>query len=237
MRVAAVHFFVENDAVETFARRVGDQFFRQGDVFLAGKAEAVNDFADLVFRGLDALGNFHLLLARQQRHLPHLLEIHPHRVVQDVQPRRVVLLGVGLLDAVHFRLVHDLDFQRAQFGKNLVQLLRRDTVFRQRVVDVVVGQMALLLGEADEFLDFFRQLRVRTVVQSRDGDFLRGELAVEVVATRLPVCGMNLPRLCEPSILTYDSIFRRETESVRKYEKPFRLRQAAKRQFIFCGAM
>ena len=93
MRVPAVHLFVEHDAVEPLARRVGQQFFRQRDVFLAGEAEAVNDFADFVFGGFDALGNFHLLLAGQQRHLAHLLEIHPHRVVQNIQPVGVVLLG------------------------------------------------------------------------------------------------------------------------------------------------
>ena len=121
VRVAAVHFFVENDAVETFARRLGQQFFRQRDVFLAGETEAVNDFADFVFGGLDALGNLHLLLARQQRHLPHLLEIHPHRIVQNVQPAGVLLLGLGGFDAVHLRLIHNLDFQAAQLGKNFVQ--------------------------------------------------------------------------------------------------------------------
>ena len=47
MRVAAVHFFVEHDAVKPFARRVGQQFFRERDVFLAGKTEAVNDFGRL----------------------------------------------------------------------------------------------------------------------------------------------------------------------------------------------
>ena len=64
MRVAVVHFFVENDAVETLARRFGQKFFGQRDMFLAGKTEAVNDFADLVFRRFNALGNLDLLLAR-----------------------------------------------------------------------------------------------------------------------------------------------------------------------------
>ncbi len=95
MRVAVVHFVVEHNAVKAFARRFGHQFFRQRHVFLAGKAEAVNDFANFAFGGLDAFGNFHLLFARQQRHLAHLLEIHPHRVVRRVQPVRVFLLGAG----------------------------------------------------------------------------------------------------------------------------------------------
>ena len=165
VRVPAVHFFVEHDAVEPFARRVGQQFFRQRDVFLAGKAEAVNDFADFVLGGFDALGNFHLLLARQQGHLPHLFEIHPHRVVENIQPVGVVLVGFGGFDAIHLRLVHDFDFQCAELGKKFVQFLRRGAVFRQDIVDVVVGQMPLFPREADQFLDYAGQFRVRMILR------------------------------------------------------------------------
>ena len=125
MRLAAGHLFVQHHAVKAFARRVGQQFFRERDVFLAGKAKTVNDRAQLVFRLLDALGNLHLLLARQQRHRAHLLEIHPHRVVQRVQLARFLLVVFRLLDAVHFRLVHDFNFQLAQLGENFIQLFRR----------------------------------------------------------------------------------------------------------------
>ena len=45
MRFPAVHLFVQHDAVKAFARRLGQQFFRERDVFLAGKTEAVNDLA------------------------------------------------------------------------------------------------------------------------------------------------------------------------------------------------
>jgi hypothetical protein len=165
MRVAAVHLVVEHDAVEAFARRVGQQFFRQRRVFLAGKTEAVNDFADFNFRGLDALGNFHLLLAGQQRHLAHLPEIHPHRVIERVQPARLFLSGIGGFDMIHLRLIHDFDFKGAQLGEDLVQNFRGRGIFRQHFVEVVVGQMPLLPREADEFLDFFRKLRIGTVLQ------------------------------------------------------------------------
>ena len=74
---------------------------------------------------LDALGNLHFLLARQQGHLPHLVQIHPHRVVQDVQPRGVLLLAFGFLDVVHLGLVNNFNFERPQLGKNFVQLFRR----------------------------------------------------------------------------------------------------------------
>ena len=87
MLLPPLDLLVNNDPVEALLGRLGNEFFGQGDVFLAGEAEAVNDAFDLVLRLFDALGNFHLLLARQQRDLAHLLEVHPHRVVQDVQPR------------------------------------------------------------------------------------------------------------------------------------------------------
>ena len=44
-----------------------------------------------VFGFLDSLGNLHFLFARQERHLAHLLEIHPHRIIQNIE------LGLGLL--------------------------------------------------------------------------------------------------------------------------------------------
>ena len=50
-------------------------------------------------------------------------------IVQYVQPRfLVVLFRLGLLDAVHFRLVHNLDLQVAQFDVDLVEFLRPDEV-------------------------------------------------------------------------------------------------------------
>ena len=80
---------------------------------------------DLVFGVFDAFGDLHLLFARQQRHLAHLLEIHPDRIVQDVQPRLLVFLfRLGLLDAVHLRLVDDFDLQVAELDVDLVQFLR-----------------------------------------------------------------------------------------------------------------
>ena len=45
MVFAAFDFFVENDAVKAFFGRFGNEFFGQGDVFFAGKTEAVDDVA------------------------------------------------------------------------------------------------------------------------------------------------------------------------------------------------
>ena len=69
---------------------------------------------------LDALGNLHLLLAGEQGNLAHLLEIHPHRVIKDVEFRLgffLFLFGVvGLfpvLHAIHLRRLDDFDLHAA----------------------------------------------------------------------------------------------------------------------------
>ena len=66
----------------------------------------------------------------------------------------LLLFRLGLFDAVHFGLVHNLDLQVAQLDVNLVQFLRQDGRVGQRFVDVAVGQVALLLRQPDQFLDF-----------------------------------------------------------------------------------
>ena len=162
MLLAGVDLLVENHAVEALLGRLGNQLFRQRNVLFGGETEAVDDALDLVFGRFDALGNLHLLLARQQRHLAHLLEIHADRIVQDVEPPFLVLLvRFGLFDAVHLRLVNNLDLQIAQLDVDLVQFLRPDEGLGQRLVDIVVGQVALLLGQADQFLDLLRDLKAR----------------------------------------------------------------------------
>ncbi len=125
MVVAAFDFLVNDNAVEAFLGRFGNEFFGQGDVLLAGEAKAVDDALDLVLGVFDALGDFDLLLAGEQGHLAHLLEVHAHRVVQDVQACFLVLfVRFGLLDPVHLRLVNDLDFQVAQLAVEIVQVRR-----------------------------------------------------------------------------------------------------------------
>ena len=92
MAFAVGDFLVHNHAVKTLLGRLGQEFLRNGDVFLGGEAEAVNDALHLDFGLLDALANLDLLFAREQRHLAHLVHVHPHRVVQNFQPRVLVRL-------------------------------------------------------------------------------------------------------------------------------------------------
>jgi len=138
-------------------------------MLFTGESKTVNDFFDLVFGVFDPLGNLDFLFAREQGHLAHLLEIHPNRVVQNVQPALVLfLLRLRLFDVIHLRLVHDLHLEVAKLDIDLIQLLRRDHRVRQRVVDVVVGQVPLLLREPNEFPDLFGQIYSRLVFDGAD---------------------------------------------------------------------
>ena len=176
MVVAAFNLLVQNNAVEPLLGRLGDQFLRQRDVLLAGEAEAVDDFFDLVFRVFNPLGNLDLLFARQQGHLPHLLEIHPHRIVQNVQPGFVLFLfRLRLFDAVHLGLVHDFHLEIAELDVDFIQFLRRDHRVGQRIVDVVVRQIPLLLRQPNEFLDLFGQIDPRLAFDRADRLFRRAE--------------------------------------------------------------
>ena len=58
-------------------------------------------------------------------------------------------LRLRFLDAVRLGLIHDTDFETVQLGINLIQHLGRDGAIHQRVVDVIAGQVALLLGDGD----------------------------------------------------------------------------------------
>ncbi len=103
-------------------------FSARAIVFLARKTKAVNEALHRIVGVFDAFGNHHLLLAAEQRHLAHLLQIHPHRIVQNVEPAffLLFLFRLRLLDAVHFRLLHNIDFEMSQPDINLIQFLRRD---------------------------------------------------------------------------------------------------------------
>ena len=193
--VAAFDLLVEDDTVETLLGRLRNQLLGQSNVFLAGKTEAVNDPFNLVLRIFNALGDLDFLLARQQRDLPHLLEIHPDRVIEDVEPALVLLLlGLGLPDAIDFGLINDLDFETAEFAVDFVEFVGGNERVGQGIVDVGVGQIALFLGQPHEFLDLFGDIDARLAL---DGSKVGGgeHLLPGLALTRSWSCGGVLPRL------------------------------------------
>ena len=134
-----------------------EQLLPERDDVAADDAGLEQGLLGLQLGVLDPLGNLDLLLARQQRHLAHLLEVHAHRIVEDVVLRRArfLLLGLllALLVAVDLVRIEDVDLEVLEDGDDVLDVLRIVDALRQGVVDVVEGQVALLLREADEVAD------------------------------------------------------------------------------------
>jgi hypothetical protein len=113
--------------------------------------------------GLDAFGDGDFALARQQFDRAHFAQIHAHGIVGapdfvfvDVARRRAGLdflavglgIGVGLL-VVAFFVVDDVDAHLGQHRHGVFDLLRGHFVGRQGFVQLVVGDVAALLGGFD----------------------------------------------------------------------------------------
>ena len=131
MAFAVGDFLVHDDAVKALLGRLGQQFFRDGDVFLRRETEAIDDALHLDFGLLDFFANLDFLFAREQRNLAHLVHIHAHRVVENFEAR--VLIGflrlrlfrlLGAFGAFGLGLVHD-DFhvQGAQLAQQHVEVV------------------------------------------------------------------------------------------------------------------
>ncbi len=164
--LAAFDFFVDDDTVKALfaVEQLGPE---RGDVVADGRG------VEQLFLGfelgiLDAFGNFNFLLARQQRDLAHLLEIHADGIVEDVVLRaaRLLLLGffLALLVALDFIGVEDVDLKILQDGDNALDILRVIDGLGQGLVDVVKSEIALFLGETDERAYFLVHVAGRRIV-------------------------------------------------------------------------
>ena len=105
------------------------------------EAKTIDLLLHHVFGFLDPLGNLHLLFAGEQRDLAHLLEIHPHRIIQDIQLHFRLLFFLLLLDvflsifeAIDFRGFDDVDLHPAKPGQNKIELVRISQPLRQRLI-------------------------------------------------------------------------------------------------------
>jgi len=156
-------FVVGHHPVKTLPGRISQQLLGQRHVLLRGKSKLANDCPDLLFGHFNALGDFHLLLAREQRHLAHLLQIHPDRIIQDVQPGTLGKL-LQPLDTLRLDLVNDLDLEPAQLCANLLQVLRYGQVRRQMLADIRVGKMPLFPAQQHKLPDAFRDLTREIIV-------------------------------------------------------------------------
>ena len=178
---AALDLLVEDDAVETLA--AFDELLGEVEVRSGDETEAVEVALDLGLRILDALGNLHFLLAGEQRDLAHLLEVHADGIIQDVQAAAalalfflvvlvlfflVVVLFVGLvvrflfllevLVTVNVRGFDDVELHGAQARLDGFDQVGVVDAVGQRLVEIIPGEVALFLGQLDEFADFLLRL-------------------------------------------------------------------------------
>ena len=151
----AVDLLVDDDPVE--ALLAIEELLAERDDMAADDAGMEQGLLGVQLRVLDALGDLHLLLARQQRHLAHLLQIHADGIVENVVLGGAGLLLLGfllpLLVTVDLLRIQNVDLEILEDGNDVLDVLGVVDALRQGVIDVVESQIPLLLREADQVAD------------------------------------------------------------------------------------
>ncbi len=130
--------------------------------FVKCDRSAHDNLGDLVLSVFDPLGDFNLTFAGQQGNLPHFTQIHPNRVTGTTEGSGLQFYFVFILIVIAVTLGFDFVFRLNDFnvhltehGHDVLKLLRGDHVGRKHVIDLVIGQKALLFSQFDKLLDFF----------------------------------------------------------------------------------
>ena len=171
---AALDFAVHHHAIETFLRRIGQQFVGDGQMFFRGKSKPVKDFLHRQFGFLDPFADCNFLFAREQRHLRHLAHIHAYGIVQVLTAIFFDLLCLSTARRLGVALVDYLDIEAAEPRINLVDVIGRNMVIAQRVIDVVGRQVTALVREIDQSLDFFGEVNAGARLERFDHGFFAG---------------------------------------------------------------
>ena len=128
--LAALDFFIEDHTIEPFP--AFDEFPREIQMPAGNKAEATEMFLHHPFSLLNSLRDLDFLVSSQQRNLPHLLQIHPHRVIQNINLgcRSAFFFLFLLVDVffavpvpVNFGGLNDVDLQAAQTRENQIEFI------------------------------------------------------------------------------------------------------------------
>ena len=96
--------------------------------------------------------------------MSHLLQVHPHRIVKNIQFRlgfRLALcLGLPFIFVlVNLRSVDDVELHATQTLQDFIHDFGRRRILRKGFVEVVESEVVLLLGELDEFAQLRLNLR------------------------------------------------------------------------------
>ena len=147
---------VLDDPVKTFAGV--EQLLTEGDIFPGDETKFMEMLNRADFRLLDPLGNLHLLLPGEQRHLPHLAQIHPDRIVEDIQflgfllDHRLAgfLVPCGFFITINFAGLDDIDLEIPQEDEHALDLFGLIDRLRQGLVQIVKREVALFPGQLDQ---------------------------------------------------------------------------------------
>ncbi|MPN33843.1 hypothetical protein SDC9_181335 [bioreactor metagenome] len=138
--VTAIDKLVRHHPVKPLRPRL--QTVNQLQIEPRRKGELVEHLPLFALSQLDPLADLNLLLARQQRHLPHLVQIHPDRVVEKVHPAATPALLLLLMlntETLNLGGVDDLNLHPAQNRQIRLDVRVLDHRSRQRLIDIVVG--------------------------------------------------------------------------------------------------
>ncbi len=151
MCLPILHRLIHHHAVKAFLWGDGEELLRQGDVFLPGEPESVQDLLGSFLGRLDFFADADFVIAIQQGHFAHLPEVDAYRVFEAVHAGgfffRVFFAVVGAFD---LGSVDDLDVQVPQLGEHLVQLRGVGASGWQDLRKVVVGEVALLARQTHQ---------------------------------------------------------------------------------------
>jgi len=158
-------FFVEGNDFLDVADAAAQVFAEAGD--LADDDRRARDgLHDAELSALDALGDFDFALAGEQRDGSHLAEIHADGVVGLFQLSRgeIELYVLGLFTGFGLVLVaitvalavlvsrKDVDALGVNGGEQIVEIVGGGDVTWEEVVDLAVGEIALLLAGLNELV-------------------------------------------------------------------------------------
>jgi len=81
-----------------------------------------------------------------------LVHVHPDGIVQNLEAAVVLFLWLRGLGTLDLGVVYDLHIEAPKLRVKLIQILGRESL-RKNVVDVVVGDVAMLVGQVEQGLN------------------------------------------------------------------------------------
>ena len=199
-------FFVEGDDFLDVADAAA-QVFAEGDDLANDDGRARDGLHHAELAALDALGDFDFALAGEQRNGAHLAQVHADGVVGlfERAGREVELYVVGLFAGLGLVLVavaaelrlagEHIDALGVDGGEKIVEIVGSGDITGQQVVDLAVGEIALLLA----------RYRSACLYRLRTCQFLQPRLCAllqEILLIGMPLASMVVFKRSNPWVVT-----------------------------------